>query len=563
MDSKNSIINEIKPFLPFINEEFIVSISNKGIYKRSIKDLEKAREGILLSVKGEGIIEVKIEDVVVELNVNVQNSKCTCPSSSICKHIVMALLYLKEFYDSNQEGEEKVQEDEKEKIDETIFYEGLKKLTGEKMLEIVGKRTYNSIINSIFIRNEAVFEYGDMLTVTIASQNIKVYFPREKSIENAMCSCKEKGICSHKAYALISYLIKEGKITEEDTEYDKIEIGEKEREIIENLHTFIRSIFDRGISGLTGNEISQAEKFYIQTYGIKLFAAAEELKNLSSELSFYFSKNISFSNKRLMHILCSVYNRTSALLVIEDNKKKLMLAGQRQEEKFNLDNIELVGLGASGGITKRNDLLITAYFYCKDIKNILSMSTLRPYENSSQLSTLYNMGQVWSNEFSFKEVSISKMILKDAKLSTGKISSTKSTVCNIKGKTTEEDICEIIISDYSIIADELKKYKFRYFEPYSATKNIFLIKVEEIKNIEYDKIEQKLKFDSLDSNGNIITFDIKYNSVSESAIKYFEKNKDGIYFDYILGSITEKNGVMYGRFLSGMQNGEVRNIFFK
>lgn len=562
MDSKNSVINEIKPFLPFINEEFIVSISNKGIYKRSVKDLEKAKENILLSIKDAGTIEVKIEDATVELNVNVQNSKCTCPSSSICKHIVMALLYLKEFYDSNQSIEEEIKEDEKEKIDETIFCEELKKLTGEKILEIVGKKIYNSVINSIFIRNEAVFEYGDMLTVTIASQNVKVYFPKEKSIENAMCSCKEKGICSHKAYALISYLIKEGKITEADTEYDKIEIGEKEREIIENLHAFIGSMFDRGISGLTGNEISQAEKFYIQTYGIKLFAAADELKNLSSELGFYFSKNISFSNKRLMHILCSVYNRTSALLIIEDNRKKLMLAGQRQEEKFNLDNIELVGLGASGGITKRNDLLITAYFYCKDIKNILSMSTLRPYENSSQLSTLYNMGQVWSNELSFKDVSVSKMVLKDAKLSTGKVSSAKSTICNIKGKTTEEDIHELVISDYSIIVDELRKHKFRYFEPYSATKNIFLIKVEEIKNIEYDKIEQKLKFDSLDLNGNTIIFDIKYNSVSENAIKYFEKNKTGLYFEYILGSITEKNGIMNGKFLSGIQGGQVKNIFF-
>lgn len=562
MDSKNSIINEIKSFLPFINEEFIVSISNKGIYKRSVKDLEKARENISLAVKDTGLIEVKIEDAVVELNVNIQNSKCTCPSSSICKHIVMALLYLKEFYDNNQDGAEEIKEEAKEEIDETVFYEELKKLTGEKVLELVGKKNYNSLINSIFIRNEAVFEYGDMLTVFIASQSVKVYFPKENSIENAMCSCKEKGICSHKAYALISYLIKKGKITEEDTEYDKIEIGEKEREIIQNLHLFISSIFDRGISGLTGNEISQAEKFYIQTYGIKLFAAADELKNLSSELGFYFSKNISFSNKRLMHILCSVYNRISALLVTEDNRKKLMLAGQRQEEKFNLDNIELMGLGASGGLTKRNDLLVTAYFYCKDIKTILSMSTLRPYENSSQLGTLYNMGQVWSNDLSFKEVSMSKMTLRDAKLSTGKVSSAKSTVCSIKGKTSEEDVQEIAVSDYSFIGEELRKHKFKYFEPYSATKNIFLIKAEEIKNIEYDKIEQKLKFDSCDSNGNIITFDIKYSSVSENSIKYFEKNKTGLYFEYILESISEKNGVMNGRFLSGMQSGQIKNIFF-
>ena len=93
-------------------------------------------------------------------------------------------------------------------------------------------------------------------------------------------------------------------------------------------------------------------------------------------------------------------------------------------------------------------------------------------------------------------------------------------------------------------------------------KNIFLIKAEEIKNIEYDKIEQKLKFDVLDSNGNTIVFDIKYNSVSENAIKYFEKNKTGSYFEYILGSITEKNGIMNGKFISGIQDGKIKNIFF-
>lgn len=209
-----------------------------------------------------------------------------------------------------------------------------------------------------------------------------------------------------------------------------------------------------------------------------------------------------------------------------------------------------------------NSILSRLNFYCKDIKTILSMSTLRPYENSSQLGTLYNMGQIWSNDLSFKEVSMSKMSLRDVKLSTGKISSAKSTICSIKGKTSREDVQEIAVSDYSSIVEELRQHKFKYFEPYSATKSIFLIKVEEIKNIEYDKIEQKLKFDSLDSNGNIITFNIKYSSVSENAIKYFEKNKTGAYFEYILGSINEKNGIMNGRFLSGIQDGQVKNIFF-
>ena len=561
MDSKSSIINEIKGFLPFINEEFIVSISNKGIYKRSMKDLEKLGDAIVLSVKEAGIIAAEIEDVKVELNVNIQKSTCSCPSSSMCRHRIMTLLYLKEFYDKNQD--EAGAEEEAAPVENPVEeYKELKELTPEKALEIIGKKNYNSLISSIFIRDEAFFEYADMLTVTISTQNVRIFFPKENSIANSMCSCKEKGLCIHKAYALISYLIKEGKLKEDDSFYESVEVGEKEREFIHNLQKFISSIFDRGISGLTGNEISQTDKFYIQAYGLKFFALAEELKSLSSELGFYFSKNISFSNKRMFHNLCSMYNRAAALLKAESSRKKLLLAGQRQEEKFLLSRVNLTGLGAAGTITKRGDLLLTGYFYCEDLKSILSMSTLRPMDSGVNIIGMYKMGQVWSNDYSFEMVTTSKVVLSDAKLSTGKVSSAQSTVGTIKDKTVTADIENIAADDYQQVREEIKQHKFRYFEPYSSVKNIFLVKCNEIKDIEYDKIEQKLKFLSLDGKGNTITFEIKYNTVSEKAIKYFENKRSRFDFEYILGSITEKKGELTGTFISCILDGKVANIFF-
>ena len=45
-------------------------------------------------------LEVVVEDCTCELVWPVAESKCSCPSRSICKHIVMAVLYAKNIFDS-------------------------------------------------------------------------------------------------------------------------------------------------------------------------------------------------------------------------------------------------------------------------------------------------------------------------------------------------------------------------------------------------------------------------------------------------------------------------------
>lgn len=563
MDSENSIINEIKNFIPFINEEFLISLSNKGIYKRALKDLEKSKESIKLSAKEHEVINADFDDVSVELNLNIQNSKCSCPSSSVCKHIIMSLIYIKEYFDLN--NKENIKENEPEKS-LTEDYEELKSLNTEKALSLVGKKDFSSLINSITIKDESIFEYNDFLTVTLPEKNVKIYFPKQNSIQNSTCSCKEKGFCKHKAYAIMAYMIKENKIDNLDDIDTGISIGEKEEEFLNKIKEYICMVFDTGLSSLTDNEIKKTEKFYIQAYGMKFFNMASEIKNLSSEFNFYFSKNVSFSNSRTLHILCLIYNRASALLSSKnDAKKRNILAGQRKEDSFTLDNINLTGLGAICRITKRNDLLISCYFYCKEMKTILSMSTLRPMDNGNiTVNYLYTAGILWADEYSFMKVSASNIILKEAHLTTGKISSAKSTVCSIKSSTHEEDIKDIAIYDYTELKDRISKKSFKYFEPYSETDNIFLIETKKIDNIHFDKVSQKLKFNVYDKSDNSIEFSIKYSSITETGIKFFENRKSqNDIFQYILGNITEKNNVISGTFLSGISNGKVKNIFFK
>lgn len=554
MGIKSDLLKEIENFLPFIDEEFIVGISNKGIYKRSIKDLEKIGE-IEIEKAGEGI-RGKVEDNIVDLNLNLQKSRCSCPSASICKHIVMTLLYLKKYYDNNKIEEETLSEKIEEKSEED--FKELKELTAEKVLEILGKKNYNSYLKSILIRNEVEFQEGEMYVAYLFGENVKVFFPKKNSIENAMCSCKERGLCSHKMYALVGYLMKEGKIGEEDYKNEVVKIGEKEEIFFESVKEFIGKFLDKGLMGVMENEITTIEKFYIQAYNLKLYTLAEELKNLSSDLALYFSRNTSFSSSRILHTICLIYNRSRALSKVKDTRKLISLVGNKDDEKFKLNRVNLIGLGASSFLTKRGDIFLNTYFYCEDIKSILTMGTLRPYTNKGDLNVIYNSGVVWSNEWSFLNVSKNKWTLKDAKISEGKISSSKNIISSNLGETTTQDIEKIAISDFNIIKMNIRKHKFDYFEPYNSAKNIFLVKVKELKNMEYDSVGQKLRFDIFDEENMKIEFSIKYNVVSENVIKYIENN--GKEFEYILGSINEKKGELFGIFLSGFGKYRIKNI---
>ena len=96
MDRKDYIINGdgchafAGQFVPFANEAFLVTLANKGLYKRALKDLETTGQ-ITLTVTGSHL-QVQLDDITVCLAPNVSQSTCSCPSKTVCKHILMGIL---------------------------------------------------------------------------------------------------------------------------------------------------------------------------------------------------------------------------------------------------------------------------------------------------------------------------------------------------------------------------------------------------------------------------------------------------------------------------------------
>ena len=82
-----------KKQLAEIDDEYLIGLTNKGIVKRAYKDKETAVVKILKSEE-EAALQVDGETVILCFPLG--DSRCSCPSRSICKHIILGILYLKE-----------------------------------------------------------------------------------------------------------------------------------------------------------------------------------------------------------------------------------------------------------------------------------------------------------------------------------------------------------------------------------------------------------------------------------------------------------------------------------
>ena len=94
-----------------IDDDYLIGISNKGIVKRAYKDMdtiscklldigqneisEEITDEYLQKVfSAEDAIAVKIGEETVQVMMPLGESTCSCPSRSICRHVILGILAL-------------------------------------------------------------------------------------------------------------------------------------------------------------------------------------------------------------------------------------------------------------------------------------------------------------------------------------------------------------------------------------------------------------------------------------------------------------------------------------
>ncbi len=96
-------LTRLRPALAALDDEALAALANKGLVRRARKDLEQA-PGEIVAADDEGL-QVRIGAETVDVPANPVQASCTCPAGGVCRHILAALILLRETAEPTPPGE--------------------------------------------------------------------------------------------------------------------------------------------------------------------------------------------------------------------------------------------------------------------------------------------------------------------------------------------------------------------------------------------------------------------------------------------------------------------------
>lgn len=426
------------------------------MYKRALKDLETTGQ-VELAVTGDHL-QVQLDEITVSLNPNISQSTCSCPSKTVCKHILMGILVAADY--AAKEVEEKTEEaateeNRQEAVSETVSrqssaddWEELKKVDLAQLRKQAGKKLFEDTLRLIQDGWTADFIESDMLEATINTENITVYFPKDDSLNRSVCKCGESGLCKHKLIAILSYLSSQGILSSEsDGNQPELSLLTEETiDVLRGASRFITGIFEKGLIGCGENEAETAIQYSIRLETCGIGNLARLFRSLSSDIENMLAKHVGFQPLTTFATLSRLHNTLRLILRNTQNNEMLskLIEGTRSDY-YTTPIGHFTGLGAYPWQTRSGYFGITAYFFYHEKQSIctLTSSMADYYEHTQTLVTPENMRRqleiqsFWGSNISLARLSTSTLTLRNFKMNRqNRLSSSSQTQCEIDDKVT-------------------------------------------------------------------------------------------------------------------------------
>lgn len=535
MDSRDNFLVNIKEFLLTIDEEYLIGISNKGIVNRAKKDLD-ACSGVDIEIDGEAVKCTLVDGTICFLKDNIKEYKCSCPSRSLCKHVVMSYLYLKNnlniIFTSSSESSE-VQAENK-----SFDFTKLLNINMERLLDAAGDKVFNEAVKRIKFGVEVQIEEGSILTIRFKEENYTVkIMPNNKEnisekeiLEETMCSCKSKEICRHKVEGILKYQLYKKLIKEEEIKISNKKHSSSKRsysEAAKAVKKLMEDILLMGLSRMPESTLERIESTAILCHNYDIPNLEKRLRTVKSELELYIKKNASFSIGSLRNKLSKIYAVASALENCKDEEKLYSLCGEHKSQYYDITTIELYGIGAESWSSKSGYEGVTYYYYEEDRGILFTYTNSRPtyYDDNKKKSSqiVYSYLPSWGIEGELDDIARCHIRLSKGKINDeNRISSSEQSLGEVLGTT---DIYKLNLKD--IFIDKwhklLEGYPKTFMGGQSEKSNIYIIKPDEFGKSNFDNIKQRFTIPLYDKEGNEISMIVDFSKERKGLIQKLER----------------------------------------
>ncbi|MGK5507800.1 hypothetical protein [Brevibacillus formosus] len=511
-------ISEFHRFIALCNEEYLIKYANKGIYNRSIKEMEK---GMTVSYEfGNDYVECALsDDSVCRLHADIDRFSCSCPSDKICKHVIIAIVYYAENH--LKAGAETGEELETYKPD----FSWLLQLQPSHISKAFTPAQLEEVLFRLDYFEEMDIVETSFLTMTLRTQDISVSFDSDSEIGKSMCTCKAKGNCLHKLEVILRYRAMHQLQDREHLQASVTDVS-YETDVVAEAKALIAEILGIGLAKLSQTICTRLELLAIAAHNGNLPRVEKDIRGIHGELNLFFQRHVKFSTEALLDRLSRVYLSLLALEKTDHTEAKKQLLGSFKSKYHMVPQLNLYALGANPWETRSGYKGITYYFYSLSDQRIYTYTEARPvyYEGITfSFKDSYKSKVPWGELISMEELSHSQVILTQAKTNREqRLSSSEETRLTIvpRENIEELDLGKVLVRDWS---SGWKDAAGDMFE--TAMDSVFLLKANKFNQVDFDQKTQQLILTIEDEQSHSLPLSISYQGEFARNIRHLEQNK--------------------------------------
>jgi len=527
MDGTHPFLIKLQAILAALDDDALAALANRGLLRRARKDLE-SNPPTILKVE-ENSISLQVSDAVVTVPELPSHSHCSCPAAGICRHILAALVYVREasslaISPSAQQSPCHVKalpaiEQPSNRTPEDV----LGAATEEEIQSWAGKAVWKKALTRLASGPRVEIEATSTLVVRFPSLNLTCRWIPGGGLDGMYCSCQSGSVCVHIVMAVVAYRASLGKqeIQLEQRLLEESSGAPRSRaEVLHAVGSIIQEMISTGLTRLSSATTERLTTLAVSAHGVDLPRLERTCKTLANEIQRSLQRDAQASSVRLL----SPAARLEALRAALERNARPEFIGQHRSTYDDIGQLYLIGLGARYWISKGGYHGLTVYFWEESSRTWATWSDLRPVQQAGfDPISRFGADGPWPGCDSPHKAGTHRLRLSNAgRNPQGRLSGRATTRALILSPTHLEDVPDRI-TEWSELAQRARRFFSGGLIDQTQNQAFVLLVPSEWMPATYDPVRQELSCPLLDEHGRMIPLWLPFSAETEIAIECLEK----------------------------------------
>ena len=505
---------ELSAALAAADENYLIGLCNKGTVNRARKDLAALTDPE--SIPENSGVTVRLGEASCFITSPLGESRCSCPSSAICRHRIAAILWLKQQLDAEPAATPPQPKPE---------FQELRAYPPEKLAKQLGAKR----LSAALFRHQSGGgpEITETSVVTVDMPWLPASVRLLEPLEHSSCTCHSKTFCPHKAEALLYWQLKEGiadpallQTQPAGTELDLEAVHGVCRAVRETLAAQMAT----GLSRMPPGICETVERMAALCHTAKLPELERALRGLHGEYAAYFARSATYRDAALLQRISAAF-RLAGALEAADGETAPSLAGTFRDDYLPVGDLRLYLLGMREFSGRGGYAGTIYYFWERDARRFYTFTHVRPTFYEKETNRRFSAAVPWGLPGPLHQAWNFSLDLTHAKATrTGNLSASEQCQATLLDRRDPGSVYpkDLIYTDFGLLFEQRSA-------PHAPERErLAVIRPQRCEPQPYDTVQQLFTMRLLDGKGRDLWLEVRYKKEEAKVVELLEQLADDL-----------------------------------